>query len=486
MTGGDDESLFLGLDASTQALKASLVDSLLLVVDEVEVRFDSDLPHYHTRGGTLPSGAADGQVHSPVAMLVEAFDVLFDRIKHASWPVDRIVSISAAGQQHASVYWSRSAGQALGSANDPSKKLSEQITATAFSRQTVPSWQDSSTLAECEALEAQFPGGAQGLIQATGSKAHARFTGPQIMRFCRLNPRAYEETSRISLVSSFVTTLLCLDGEVKPVDESDACGMNMWDIQSQQWSKDALSIISAGQPAELESKLGSVELDAARPVGKISRWLQLRYGFDKSCIVCSATGDNPATFLSFTLNQAEALVSLGTSDTLLVSTNQYCPHGEYHAFAHPAQSPGRERRYFNMLVYKSTCLQHDRGRRGVAYLCRFRWLLGPRICSRQALPVVLGRIQSVHHRPMFPERRRYKDRLLVAEARNHRAYILLRLQRSHLTYIITYLLFIPLYLSLFPFFFFSACSTSPFAAHECERNIQVRVEDIMPDLSKSR
>ncbi|MCO5594698.1 hypothetical protein L7F22_048731 [Adiantum nelumboides] len=340
MTGGNDESLFLGLDASTQALKASLVDSLLVVVDEVEVRFDSDLPHYHTRGGTLPSEAADGQVHSPVALLVEAFDVLFDRIKQASWPVHRIVSISAAGQQHASVYWSRSASQALASANDPSKKLSEQITATAFSRQTVPSWQDSSTLAECEALEAQFPGGAQGLIHNTGSKAHARFTGPQIMRFRRLNPQAYEETSRISLVSSFVTTLLCLDGEVKPVDESDACGMNMWDIPSQQWSKDALSIISAGQPAELESKMGSVELDAARVVGKISRWLQLRYGFDKSCIVCSATGDNPATFLSFTLNQAEALVSLGTSDTLLVSTNQYCPHGEYHAFAHPAQSPG--------------------------------------------------------------------------------------------------------------------------------------------------
>lgn len=359
MTGNDDRgALYLGLDASTQALKATIIDSLLFVVGEVEVRFDSDLPHFKTKGGTIPPAEdtnmnAHGEIHSPVAMLVEAFDILFDRIKQANWPVGRVASISAAGQQHASVYWSHGATAALASASDPCKKLAEQVTASAFSRQTVPSWQDSSTLAQCRALEAHFPDGVGGLTRVTGSRAHARFTGPQIMRFRMLSPEAYKDTERISLVSSFVTTLLCLDGEIKPLDESDACGMNMWDVTLQRWSDDALGIISGNKAAELGSKLGSVELDAAKPVGFVSSWLQRRYGFAPQCTVCTATGDNPATLLSFSLDQGEALVSLGTSDTLLVSTNQYFPHEEYHAFAHPAQTPGQTKRYFNMLVYKS-------------------------------------------------------------------------------------------------------------------------------------
>lgn len=51
---------------------------------------------------------------------------------------------------------------------------------------------------------------------------------------------------------------------------------------------------------------------------------------------------------------------MGTSDVVLVSTDNYRPHPEYHAFFHPAQiAPGGKARgnarlrYFNMLVYKS-------------------------------------------------------------------------------------------------------------------------------------
>lgn len=54
---------------------------------------------------------------------------------------------------------------------------------------------------------------------------------------------------------------------------------------------------------------------------------------------------------------SHGLISLGTSDVVLVSTDHYVPDPEYHAFFHPAQIPhdvgGNEMRYFNMLVYKS-------------------------------------------------------------------------------------------------------------------------------------
>ena len=105
------------------------------------------------------------------------------------------------------------------------------------------------------------------------------------------------------MVSSFVTTLMCADGEIKGIDESDACGMNLWtmDDEDRGWNRDALEVV-AGKSGmrELERKLGVVETDAGRVVGKVGRWFVERYGFDPNCCVFPGTGDNPATFLSLT------------------------------------------------------------------------------------------------------------------------------------------------------------------------------------------
>lgn len=267
----------------------------------------------------------------------------------------------------------------------------------AFSRQIIPNWQDSSTVAECEALEAGV-GGAEALARITGSKAHTRFTASQIMRFRRLFPADYEATDRISLVSSYVTTLLS-DGEIKGIDESDACGMNLWDMSSptRGWSDKVLEIIAPGAAKELARKLGTVETDGGRVVGRIGKWFVQRYGFDPECAVVPGTGDNPATFLSLVLKEREGMVSLGTSDVVLVSTAAYNPHPEFHAFFHPAmiappsiQEGKRETnesfRYFNMLVYKSAsscCVEQGRADR--------RWLTCPRARPRQVLQQIVER-----------------------------------------------------------------------------------------------
>jgi xylulokinase len=124
------------------------------------------------------------------------------------------------------------------------------------------------------------------------------------MRFLQSEPEAYTATSRISLVSSFITTLLCLDGEVKGIDESDACGMNLWAMQKGRgWSEEVLDVV-VGEDKEgvagLQKKLGEVEVDGGREVGKIGKWFVERYGFNSTCSVFPGTGDNPATFLSLT------------------------------------------------------------------------------------------------------------------------------------------------------------------------------------------
>ncbi|KAN0062786.1 hypothetical protein ACQY0O_004982 [Thecaphora frezii] len=381
------QPLFLGLDLSTQALKASLLDSSLSVLSELEVRFDLDLSHYGTKGGVLPPSPADleGSVAAPVAMYVEAIDLLAQRINQAHWPVGSIAGISAAGQQHASVYFSRHAPRLLTSVSG-TQPLLPQLEG-AFSRPLVPNWQDSSTLSSCTAFEALYPDSAAGLARVTGSKAHTRFTGPQIHAFRLRHPQAYRDTGRISLVSSFVTTLLCAGGgqeadAIKPIDESDACGMNLWDMRPDAeaqaakererlepgWNWELLRLASgeldptpdqeAGGASELERKLGPVSRNSGSSVGRIGRWWVERCGFPPTCQILPGTGDNPATLLAFTLADREALVSLGTSDTLMVATNRYVPHAEFHAFLHPAQSKGK-REYFNMLVYKSGSLARE-------------------------------------------------------------------------------------------------------------------------------
>ena len=202
------------------------------------------------------------------------------------------------------------------------------------------------------------------------------------MRFKRVDPTAYANTARISLVSSFMTTIMAADGEVKGIDESDVCGMNLWEMSEKErgWCRSVTRVIAGSDEGaeELEEKLGKVESDGGRCVGMVGRWWRERYGFGECCVF-PGTGDNPATFLSLVraseshvhlwrshlVRPSEGLISLGTSDVVLVSTSSYNPHPEYHAFFHPAQiapasvqdstdsRQSQPLRYFNMLVYKS-------------------------------------------------------------------------------------------------------------------------------------
>ena len=95
--------LFLGFDASTQALKASLLSSNLDVIAEQAVNFDADLPHYKTQSGVLHGPEGSGEVFSPVMMIVEAMDLLLDRIHKAGWKVGDIRGVAAAGQVSTSI-----------------------------------------------------------------------------------------------------------------------------------------------------------------------------------------------------------------------------------------------------------------------------------------------------------------------------------------------------------------------------------------------
>ncbi|WFD24749.1 xylulokinase [Malassezia equina] len=361
-------ALFLGLDLSTQALKASLLDEHLCGIDEAQVRFDDDLSHFGTQGGILPRGHAilDEQeaAGSPAVMYLAALDKLWDRIAYErQWPLDRIAAISAAGQQHASVYLASGAKDALRGISSM-KTLEEQLHSSLFSRQVVPNWQDVTTLAECAELMRKADECGAALCEITGSIAHTRFTAAQILRWRRQHPEQYARTEHIQLVSNFVATMLTAgaDACMAPLDQSDACGMNLWDMQAAQWSVPLLAFVDGADGTALAAKLGQVARDPRTVVARIGTWWQQRYGLRADCLVCQSTGDNPATLQCLTPALGEAVLSLGTSDTVLLPSTMYMPDPQYHTFQHPVsshQASDETPPYFLMLVYKNGSLARE-------------------------------------------------------------------------------------------------------------------------------
>ena len=89
--------LFLGLDLSTQQLKAILLSQDSTIVHEAFVQFDRDLPHYGTVNGAI-KGPGSGEVTSPVEMWLEAIDLLFQRLKTDQVDFAAISAISGAAQ----------------------------------------------------------------------------------------------------------------------------------------------------------------------------------------------------------------------------------------------------------------------------------------------------------------------------------------------------------------------------------------------------
>lgn len=339
-------SLFLGFDSSTQSLKATVLDGNFNIVATEIVNYDSELPHYKTKDGVYRDPTVNGRIVSPTLMWVEALDLVLQRLKKSNLDFGKIAAISGSGQQHGSVFW-KNGSEAILSTLDPKKPLLDQF-GNAFSINESPIWMDSSTTEQCKDIE-KAVGGPMELSKLTGSRAHERFTGPQIRRMYQTKPEVYDSTERISLVSSFMATLLI--GSYASIDHTDGAGMNLMDIKQRAWSKKALEATAPG----LEAKLGTLA-PAHSVAGLISPYFVERYKFDNDCLIVHWSGDNPNSLAGLTLNTpGDLAISLGTSDTVFGITAEHNPSLEGHVFPNPVDTSG----YMVMLCYKNGSLTRE-------------------------------------------------------------------------------------------------------------------------------
>lgn len=347
------DKYFLGFDLSTQQLKCLAINQSLKLVSSQIVDFDRDLPHYKTHKGVYVNGSV---VDCPVAMWVEALDLVFQKFKDASFDLSKVVAISGSCQQHGSVYWSDDAGKLLGQLDSARGSLVDQLVPDAFSRATAPNWQDHSTAEECKELEA-ITGGPQGMANVTGSRAHLRFTGAQILKIAKHESETYSRTATIGLVSNFLASLLC--GKLVPLEEADACGMNLYDIPKRKFNDKLLNCVDSqsGDSSKLYSKLlgDPVSCDNPTRVGTIADYFVSKYGFCRDCSIYPITGDNLATICSLPLKKDDVLISLGTSTTVLIVTDQFNPSPNYHMFIHPTV----KNHYMGMICYCNGALARE-------------------------------------------------------------------------------------------------------------------------------
>jgi len=339
----DEEKCYVGLDFSTQQIKAVVINGRLDVIAETHVHFDSMLPEYRTYGGVHSSGS---KVTAPTIMWVKALDMLLDKLRVAGVEFANVAGISGAGQQHGSVFWRNGAEDIL-TGLQPERFMHEQLS-SAFSVQDSPIWMDSSTSEQCALLETAA-GGPEKLSQITGSRAYERFTGNQICKLRMQRPESYNNTGRVSLVSSFAASLLT--GKIVEIDWADAGGMNLMDIRTKQWDKDIMEVVGPN----LAAKLG-MPISTSTVVGNMSTYMQERYGFDPECVVGAFTGDNPSSLAGLAMKEGDIGLSLGTSDTVFVWLKDPQPQLTGHVWPNPVD----ENAYMALLCYKNGSLTRER------------------------------------------------------------------------------------------------------------------------------
>lgn len=339
------DSMFLGLDSSTQSLTAIIIDPEAgTIASQLAINFGKDLPHYQCPQGFLPGGK-NGEVHSNPLMWVEALDLLFTRLSETT-DLSRIRIIAGSGQQHGSVYLDSSFDDRLSSL-DPALPLARQI-APALTRATSPIWMDTSTGKQCREIAKAIGGNAE-LCKRTGSIAIERFTGPQIRRFSEIDPLAWSHTSRIHLVSSFIASILA--GKSVPIDFGDGAGMNLLNLSTLSWDGKLLGITAPDLAPKLLPPVPTTTLQ-----GTISPYFSTKFGLSPDCRIAPFTGDNPASLVGMGATApGNVVISLGTSDTLFAAMPEAVtdPNGFGHVFGNPAGG------FMSIIVFRNGSLARE-------------------------------------------------------------------------------------------------------------------------------
>jgi xylulokinase len=187
-------------------------------------------------------------------------------------------------------------------------------------------WNDQRTGAECDEIRQRL--GKEQLIQITGNDALTGFTAPKILWVKNHEPEIFAQVRHILLPKDYVR--LKLTGEYA-IDRAGGAGTLLFDIRARDWSGmvvDALEIDPSWLPPTFEG---------TAVTGRVSPEAAVATGLQVGTPVMGGGGDQAAAAVG-TGAVVEGIVSLslGTSGVVFASTDQPIiePQGRLHAFCH--------------------------------------------------------------------------------------------------------------------------------------------------------
>jgi xylulokinase len=287
----------VGIDASTTATKAVLVDEAGLVVGigAQEYGYDIPRPGWTEQSPELWWDGATGAIRSVLAS--------------TGARGEDVAAIGLTGQMHGLVLL-----------DDVARVLRPAIL-----------WNDQRTAHACDEIREAV--GPERLIGITGNTALTGFTAPKLVWVRDHEPDVWSRVAHVLLPKDYVR--LRLTGE-HALDKADGAGTLLFDLDARDWSAEvleALGIDARWLPPTFEGPevTGTVSARAAEATG-------LRAGTP----VVAGGGDQAANAVGVgAVEPGVVALSLGTSGVVFATTDRPLrdPAGQVHAFCHAV--PGR-------------------------------------------------------------------------------------------------------------------------------------------------
>ncbi len=288
---------FIGIDTSTTATKALLMDSSgnVLGVASNEYSFETPHPLWSEQSPHLWWDATAASIRQVIA--------------NSGVDSSAVKGIGLAGQMHGLVLLDEN-GEVL--------------------RPSIL-WNDQRTAAQCDEIRKRI--GRERLIQITGNDALTGFTAPKILWVQETEPEIWQRARHILLPKDYVRYKMT--GEFA-IDRADGAGTILFDLAKRDWSPEVLKALNI--PAEYLPKT----FEGTDATGVLSPAAAKELGLSAGIPVFGGGGDQAAAAVGTGAVRAGVVsLSLGTSGVVFATTDGCAiePEGRLHAFCHSV--PGK-------------------------------------------------------------------------------------------------------------------------------------------------
>ena len=287
----------LGLDVSTTATKALLLDPAGEVVADAAIEYPYETPR-PLWSEQDPALWWDGSARSIRTALAEA-----------GVASEEIVAVGLTGQMHGLVLL-----DAAGAVLRPAIL-----------------WNDGRTGAECDAIRGRL--GKERLVAVTGNDALTGFTAPKLLWVRAHEPDVYARARHVLLPKDYVRFRLTGD---YAMDRADGSGTLLFDLEKRDWSEEVCAV--------LDIPLGWLPPTYEGPevTGVVTEEAAAITGLRAGTPVVAGGGDQAAGAVGVGAVRAGVVsLVLGTSGVVFATSDgpHYEPEGRLHAFCHAV--PGR-------------------------------------------------------------------------------------------------------------------------------------------------